>query len=169
MTDDTTWECYPYDEWKHHPSVGWYNPDDDPAGATEEALLEEIKDLRRWKVNAMTVFAQWDAAYGAINVSAADLGASKPSVVKAEIENLRQDVQFWTDETRKFKESSRHNCDEVNRLRALIVEWIEAHDKYAGPRSDEAYLRFDDASMALRNEAERAQAESRLPPLRGTQ
>jgi len=45
VTDDK-WECYPFDEWKHDLSIGWYNPEDDAATPTEDALLEEIKDLR---------------------------------------------------------------------------------------------------------------------------
>lgn len=74
-------------------------------------------------------------------------------MAQAEVENLRQDVQFWTDEAQKFKESSHHNYAECARLRALITEWSAAHDQNA--RSNEAWLRYDDACFALHEEANR--------------
>lgn len=72
-------------------------------------------------------------------------------MAQAEVERLRQDVQFWTDETRKFKESSRHNYAECARLRALITEWVEADRGEA----EGSYDRFREAVRALRREANR--------------
>jgi hypothetical protein len=38
---------YPYEAWTWDQQNGWVNPDDDPATGTEEALLNEIRKLRR--------------------------------------------------------------------------------------------------------------------------
>ena len=76
-------------------------------------------------------------------------------MAQAEVERLRQDVQFWTDETQKFKESSRHNYAECARLRALVAEWAEADSANDFTANDTAAIRYAQAMEALREEANR--------------
>jgi hypothetical protein len=45
------WKGFAFDEWKHDLSIGWYNPEDDAATPTEDALLNEIKKLREDRDN----------------------------------------------------------------------------------------------------------------------
>jgi hypothetical protein len=53
-------------------------------------LRDEIERLRRWKNEASAVIAEWEAVFDAlIDISATDLGASKPTLVAKEIIRLR--------------------------------------------------------------------------------
>ena len=54
---------YGYDQWKFASEVGWYNPEDDPATATEEALLNEITRLR-------SLVAEWVDADDGVTAAA---------------------------------------------------------------------------------------------------
>ena len=56
MSEEWQMPEYAYDQWKFAPEVGWYNPEDDPATATEEALLNEITRLR-------SLITEWVDAY----------------------------------------------------------------------------------------------------------
>ena len=76
-------------------------------------------------------------------------------MAQVEVERLRQDVQFWTDEARKFKESSRHNYAECARLRALVAEWAEADSANDFMANDTAAIRYARAMEALREEVNR--------------
>lgn len=55
---------------------------------------EQIKQLRAWKESALSVLAEWDAAYVACG-SPGPLGESKAVAVRSKIEQLRQERDAW--------------------------------------------------------------------------
>lgn len=107
-----------------------------------ERLMAELAFSTRRALHMRALLAEWAEADSANDY-------------KAEIENLRQDVQFWTDEAQKFKESSRHNYAACARLRALVAEWAEADSANDFMANDTAAIRYARAMEALREEADR--------------
>ena len=67
---EPTMPCYAYDDWEWIESVGWVNPEDDPATWTEAALLDEIKRLR-------SIVVEWRDADREFNASASPHAARR--------------------------------------------------------------------------------------------
>ena len=67
--------------------VCWCNEFDGVCDACQAA--DEIERLQRWKVEACSVLADWDAIYVSLG-DRGELGQRKSAVVAAEIERLRE-------------------------------------------------------------------------------
>lgn len=113
---------------------GWeYRPFKDHEGGLYGDALDEIERLRRWKTEATValeeVQSEWEAA-GKPGV----LGQSHVRGMATQIEMLRNESTYWKD---CYRASNYAHAE----LRALIIEWADAHADTSygfGPRRIDA-------------------------------